>query len=295
MRMKIIEAERFYEQDSKKYDISKNKELLKWLKDAIKKGYSPFIDIENLQELIDNIVYWYEMKYPERELKLYEGIEYYYFKDIETLSKVMNTKQLMYRLPHDQLRLMGCEYRSNYESTKSTYNEKGVVTKEKTILFIKIDEKKNEYDHSSIYRNLSNSFSLQIEADSGKVDIDDNLRKYVNDDKINLDKLLILFTEKYSNELDFTDLQRCIYNHNCDMELRKRVLQLAALKLLYSNRTIPERGYERAKKLINEFNKEMDLNLSTIEIDEAINRDYSNSKKTKCIGKIIFKKVKIHP
>ena len=295
MRMKIIEAERFYEQDSKKYDISKNKELLKWLKDAIKKGYSPFIDIENLQELIDNIVYWYEMKYPERELKLYEGIEYYYFKDIETLSKVMNTKQLMYRLPHDQLRLMGCEYRSNYESTKSTYNEKGVVTKEKTILFIKIDEKKNEYDHSSIYRNLSNSFSLQIEADSGKVDIDDNLRKYVNDDKINLDKLLILFTEKYSNELDFTDLQRCIYNHNCDMELRKRVLQLAALKLLYSNRTIPERGYERAKKLINEFNKEMDLNLSTIEIDEAINRDYSNSKKTKSIGKIIFKKVKIHP
>ena len=290
MRMKIIEAERFYEQDSKKYDISKNKELLKWLKDAIKNGYSPFIDIENLQELIDNIVYWYEMKYPERELKLYEGIEYYYFKDIETLSKVMNIKQLMYRLPHDQLRLMGCEYRSNYESTKSTYNEKGVVTKEKTILFIKIDEKKNECDHSSIYRNLSNSFSLQIEADSGKVDIDDNLRKYVNDDKINLDKLLILFTEKYSNELDFTDLQRCIYNHNCDMELRKRVLQLAALKLLYSNRTIPERGYERAKKLINEFNKEMDLNLSTIEIDEAINRDYSNSKKTKSIGKIIFKK-----
>ena len=239
MRMKIIEAERFYEQDSKKYDISKNKELLKWLKDAIKKGYSPFIDIENLQELIDNIVYWYKMKYPERELKLYEGIEYYYFKDIETLSKVMNIKQLMYRLPHDQLRLMGCEYRSNYESTKSTYNKKGVVTKEKTILFIKIDEKKNECDHSSIYRNLSNSFSLQIEADSGKVDIDDNLRKYVNDDKINLDKLLILFTEKYSNELDFTDLQRCIYNHNCDMELRKRVLQLAALKLLYSNRTIP--------------------------------------------------------
>lgn len=290
MRMKIIEAERFYEQDSKKYDISKNKELLKWLKDAIKKGYSPFIDIENLQELIDNIVYWYKMKYPERELKLYEGIEYYYFKDIETLSKVMNIKQLMYRLPHDQLRLMGCEYRSNYESTKSTYNKKGVVTKEKTILFIKIDEKKNECDHSSIYRNLSNSFSLQIEADSGKVDIDDNLRKYVNDDKINLDKLLILFTEKYSNELDFTDLQRCIYNHNCDMELRKRVLQLAALKLLYSNRTIPERGYERAKKLINEFNKEMDLNLSTIEIDEAINRDYSNSKKTKSIGKIIFKK-----
>ena len=66
--MTIAQNERFYEQDPKKYDISKNKEFLNWLKESIKNGYHSFIDIECLQELIDNIVYWYETKYPEREL-----------------------------------------------------------------------------------------------------------------------------------------------------------------------------------------------------------------------------------
>ena len=30
--MTIAEAERFYEQDTKKYEVEKNKEFLKWLK-----------------------------------------------------------------------------------------------------------------------------------------------------------------------------------------------------------------------------------------------------------------------
>ena len=41
------------------------------------------------------------------------------------------------------------------------------------------------------------------------------------------------------------------------MELRHRILQLVALKLVYSKNTIPERGYERAKRFINEFNKKL--------------------------------------
>ena len=63
------------------------------------------------------------------------------------------------------------------------------------------------------------------------------------------------------------------------MELRHRILQLVALKLLYSRNTIPERGYERAKRFINEFNKELDVKLTTKQIDEIVNKDYSNVKK----------------
>ena len=111
--MTITQSERFYEQNRKKYDISKNKELLTWLKRAIKNGYHAFIDIENLQELIDNIVYWYEMKYPEREMEFYEGTRYFNSENMETLSNVMDIKQLMYRLPHKQLCLIQCNYRSN--------------------------------------------------------------------------------------------------------------------------------------------------------------------------------------
>lgn len=51
--MTIIQAEKFYEQDLKKYEVLKNKELLFWFKDSVKKGYHPFIDIEGLQELVE--------------------------------------------------------------------------------------------------------------------------------------------------------------------------------------------------------------------------------------------------
>lgn len=43
--MTILQAERFYEQDSKKYEVLENKEFLSWLKNSIKNGYHPFIDI----------------------------------------------------------------------------------------------------------------------------------------------------------------------------------------------------------------------------------------------------------
>lgn len=54
--MTIAQAKRFWKQDAKKYNISKNKEFLIWLKEKIKNGYHSFIDIKQLQELIDNIV-----------------------------------------------------------------------------------------------------------------------------------------------------------------------------------------------------------------------------------------------
>lgn len=278
--MTITQSERFYEQNRKKYDISKNKELLTWLKRAIKNGYHAFIDIENLQELIDNIVYWYEMKYPEREMEFYEGTRYFNSENMETLSNVMDIKQLMYRLPHKQLCLIQCNYRSNVVGTKIIYNDKGEIARHKTTLSMQIDRKGVKYDPFSISSKLPN-FLLYADTDSGKVNVDHNLKDYTNNESITLDELLILFKEKYSNDLEFAKLEECIYDHNCDVELRRRILQLVALKLLYSSRTIPERGYERAKRFINEFNENMRLNLTTKEIDEIINKNYTNSRKVK--------------
>jgi len=273
--MTIAQAQRFYEQDLKKYEISKNKELLNWLKDAVKNGYHSFIGIEYLQELIDNIVYWYEIKYPEREMEFYEGTRDLNFENIKSLSKVMNIEQLMYRLPHKQLCLMECNYRSNGGGIRDVYNTKGEKVGQKTILFIEINRKDVEDNSYS----KSPYFLLHADTDNGEVSVDYNLKDYVDVDSITLDKLLVLFKGKYNGELDFKKLEECIFDHDCDVELRRRVLQLVALKLLYSNRTIPERGYKRAKRFINEFNKKMDLNLSSEEIDEAINRDYTNGER----------------
>ncbi|MBD9099046.1 hypothetical protein EGP98_05605 [bacterium] len=270
--MTILQAERFYEQDSKKYEVLKNKELLSWLKNSIENGYHHFIDIEGLQNLVDDITNWYEIKYPEREMEFYEGIGYFDFENVKSLSKLMNIKQLMYRLPREQLYLMECNYRSTGGCIKNIYDDNNEVIGQKAILFMSIYRKNVE---SSIVPN----FLLYADTDSGKVEIDYNLKDYVNADSITLDELLNLFKEKYSEEFSFTELEKCVYNHNCDVELRNKVLQLVALKLLYSRRTIPERGYEIAKRFINEFNKKMNLNISTEEIDNAINKDYTNTEK----------------
>lgn len=293
--MTIIQAEKFYEQDLKKYEVLKNKELLFWFKDSVKKGYHPFIDIEGLQELVDNITTWYEIKYPEREMEYYERIRHFDFEKIKPLSKLMDIKQLMYRLPCEQLYLLECDYRSTGQGFRNVYDDKNEIVAEKPILFMSIYRKNIE---SSIVPN----FLLHADTESGKVEIDYNLKDYVNTDNITLDELLNLFKEKYSEEFSFNELEKCVYDHNCDVELRNKVLQLVALKLLYSRRTIPERGYERSKRFINEFNKKMGLNISTEEIDNAINKDYTNTekvdtvkennplKKAKVLVKLLLKK-----
>ncbi len=278
--MTIIQAERFYEQDSKKYEVLKNKELLSWLENQVKNGYQPFINSEGLQKFIDNIASWYEIKYPEREMEFYEEIRYFEFEKMKPLSKLMDIKQLMYRLPREQLYLMKCNYRSTGQGFRNVYDDKNEIVAEKPILFMSI-YRKNVEDNQFLMSSKLPGFLLyaDTDTDSGKVEIDYNLKDYVNTDNITLDELLTLFKEKYSEEFNFTELEKCVYAHNCDVELRNKVLQLVALKLLYSRRTIPERGYERAKRFINEFNKKMNLNISTEEIDNVISKDYTNTEK----------------
>lgn len=264
--MTIAQARKFYEQDQREYNLEENKEFLSWFKDKIKNDYYPFIEIEELQELINNITYWYEIKYPEREFEFEEGIKNLDFKSIAPLSKSMNIYQLMYRLSDDQLCLINGEYRSNCGGIRNIYNGGSKVVDQKAVLYIVIKQINNNYNANGINNNL-----IICAYPNGEVIINDSLKKYVDKERINLDELLSLFEEKYSHNLDFSVLKADVDDHNCDLELKKRILQLIALKLLYSQNTTPGRGYKRAKKFIDEFNKELNLNLSSEKIDNIIN------------------------
>ena len=275
--MTIAEAERFYEKDTKDYEIEKNKDFLTWLKTSIKNGYHCFMKTEELQELIDSIVNWYEIKYPERELEYFEGTRHLGFQGIRRISDVMDIRQLLFRLPHNQLCLMECGYRAKGWGQYPIY-ENGKEIDLKVQIFMKIN-KKNKEECNPWYGGTT-YFLLQADYMTGEVLNYYELEDYIdNEENISLDELLSVFNEKYSNELDFTELTESVYDHNCDMELRDRILQLVALKLLYSRNTIPERGYERAKRFINEFNKKLGLALSTEQIDEIIHRDYTNGER----------------
>ena len=275
--MTIAEAERFYEKDTKDYEIEKNKDFLTWLKTSIKNGYHCFMKTEELQELIDSVVNWYEIKYPEKELEYFEGTRHLGFQGIRRISDVMDIRQLLFRLPHNQLCLMECGYRAKGWGQYPIY-ENGKEIDLKVQIFMKIN-KKNKEECNPWYGGTT-YFLLQADYMTGEVLNYYELEDYIdNEENISLDELLSVFNEKYSNELDFTELTESVYDHNCDMELRDRILQLVALKLLYSRNTIPERGYERAKRFINEFNKKLGLALSTEQIDEIIHRDYTNGER----------------
>jgi len=286
--MTIGQAKRFYEQDLKKYNISKNKEFLNWIKDLTSKGYHSFVDINELQELIDFIAYWYEIKYPDNEIEIYKEKDYR-FGNLNNLSQFMNLEQLMYRLSIEQQSLMNCSYRTGGGGIRQFYNDNGNVYY-KDIIYLKIGWKNTNFNCTN-----SSYFILIADPDNGLVNIDYRLKFFVkvNNENITLDELLNLLKENYSKDYDLKELQECIYDHECDIELRKKVLELIALKLLYSNRTLPENGYVRAKNFIEEFNNEMNINLSSLEIDEIFNRDYTNEKlkkSDKCFVKSILRK-----
>jgi len=256
--MTLEEFQNFYKQGKKKYELMRNKKFLTWLNGTIKDGYNFIYELNDLQSLIDNIVIWYELKYPERELKREEGIRALEFQDVETISNVMDIRQFFYRLPSSQIYLMNSNYRADGEAQYPIYKD-GKFIGFSSRIFMKINILKN---------NKKDNFMLYADKATGKLVIDDNLKKYIETDQIYLDELLKVFKEKYANELDFSSLERCIFNYNSNLELRHRILEIAALKMLYSKNTTPERGYERAKRFINEFNKELNLNLSTDEIDK---------------------------
>lgn len=295
--MTIAQARKFYEQDQREYNLEENKEFLSWFKDKIKNDYYPFIEIEELQELINNITYWYEIKYPERDFEFEEGIKNLDFKSIAPLSKSMNIYQLMYRLSDDQLCLINGEYRSNCGGIRNIYNGGSKVVDQKAVLYIVIKQINNNYNANGINNNL-----IICAYPNGEVIINDSLKKYVDKERINLDELLSLFEEKYSHNLDFSVLKADVDDHNCDLELRKRILQLIALKLLYSQNTTPGRGYKRAKKFIDEFNKELNLNLSSekidniininIELEKSVDKKLTPLKKSRKLVKSLLKKIR---
>ena len=194
--MTIAEAERFYGQDKKDYEIENNKEFLTWLKTSIKDGYHCFIKPEELQELIDSIVNWYEIKYPERELEYFEGIRYINFKDIRRISDVMDIRQLLFRLPHNQLCLMECGYRARGYGQYPIYDN-GKEIGWKTQIFMRIC-RKNEKEYED---EKTPYFLLHADYMTGEVLNDYELEEYLDsEERISLDELLSIFNERYTDE-----------------------------------------------------------------------------------------------
>ena len=270
--MTITEAKRFYREDEKNYNLKENLEFLVWLEDVIRKGYKPFMNLDDMQKTIAFISEWYEIKYPEREMEFYEGIKDLDFLGINKISNAMNMNQLFYHLDAKSLFLMKADYRSNRGWQKPIYKNGSFIgwKKYSSVEINKKDKKNlNKFDH----------YAVEFDSHTGIIDMYFDLEDYVDYKIRSLEELLNILKLNYKEELDFSELEKLVYFHSCDLELRNKLLQCIALKLLYSKNTTPERGYERAKRFLNEFNKKLDLNLSLNEINELISKNYGSNKR----------------
>ena len=59
--------------------------------------------------------------------------------------------------------------------------------------------------------------------------------------------------------------------------MKKKILELTALKMLYSENTLPIYAYPRIKYFIKEFNETYDIDLDCQRIDEIMNIDYQTT------------------
>lgn len=259
--MTIYEAEKFYQEDRKAYQIETNHEFLSWMA-SISDEYDNLIKINELQELIYLIASWYEIKYPERVFNNYEE-DKDDIKKSKVLTRIMDFKQLLFRLSHDQSYLLKGGYRSR--GWVRVTNKDGEDTMEMCIC---MKPKQNNWKRTCSIKVIT------VDHITGEIF---NPDEFDYKDNLTIEKVLDIF-ENETDEYDLSDLRSCVQNHKYDLELRERIIKLSALKLLYSKRTIPENGYIRARKLINEFNKELGINISTEEIDLLINKDYSRNK-----------------
>ena len=73
-----LEIENFYSSNEEKYILEKNKEFIELYKEMLKKGLHPIINISQMQEMIYDIVSFYEFKYPS---ELCDSIKNFNYKE----------------------------------------------------------------------------------------------------------------------------------------------------------------------------------------------------------------------
>ncbi len=292
--MTIYEADRFYEQDEKKYIINDNKLFLSWLKDEVNNGYNLGMKEDKIQNLIDKLAIWYELKYPNRELEKHDGVTYPDFQKLQDLGPSMDIEQFIYRLPNSELNLLECPYYSNGWS--AGFKDEGPSA------WIYLDKKDWDFKDfliNDVYRTISFPCKTKTGIVNLNKDYDKEILKYTDKEVLRIEELLPILEENMADDYNIEAARICVNNHNVDVNLRDKILQLAALKLLYSENTIPEYGYQRACALIDDFNEYYNLSLSKMEIDEIMSRDYKNAQplkveqpkdKTKRLFKNIFKR-----
>ena len=218
------------EKDNKEYNLAENEKIQAWLELKEKMGYIPEITMEELQDLMDKLVFWYELKYPnfmldDSYLACNNPPNPKMKKQVETLSEHMTFDQLMNRLTYNQY----CFLTDIIQSCDLQY-------------YVKVNKDDNDnktmdgYIHS--YYNMDSIEAIYTDKVleqilGGKLEISYSYRNLIGKWQINLDDSWELM------EIDLLLRERIkllCFDLKSANDYRKKILDLAALKLAADSR-----------------------------------------------------------
>lgn len=240
-----IDRKKVYEADKREYILKDNESFLLWLDANMKEGYYPLLSVRELQNLIRLLVNWYELKYPMRFFIPSEVKSFGWFKN-DYMSDAMTMLALQYRLSSkerdflDCLFRMGTRYDDEVEAVGFSIKEKATGAS----FQIYVDER------SGIVKNGTLDF-LEMFAD-----VQDTLTI-----------VEIYRTLKSDPKYDIEELKSVYLHHKTDLKLRRRILELVNLALIYSRNATLEVGYERAKMFSREFSNYYNIDMEPPEIE----------------------------
>lgn len=256
-----IEWENFEKLDKKEYIIKKNPKFLSQYREMKKKNFATILNLDEIQSLIDSITRFYEFKYPSQMLDKASWVSLEEDQELRScieLSKLLDIKQLQYRLSHDQLRFLECSYGGIITLNRKTNFRDGIMVPSRYV-HIDSEGRIDEYDVM---------FLKESEF------LDDTIRFG------NVEELYEI-CQKHDQLIDYHELEKFIGNHKSNIHLRDETLNLVLLSLLYANGELPSKGYARAKSFMRMFNREYDVNLNMKRLDDIMSIDYSDTEGVK--------------
>ena len=251
-----LEWENFNKYDNKEYIVKQNTEFIKYYEEKLKEGYYTALDLNEIQNLIDKLAMFFKFKYPEEMFNAFtylDGTKKEVFHECLKIAKKLDIKQLKYRLNHNELCFLECDY--------------------PIYLTIRRPKKLSKSDYSMIRVESDgkiDSFKLESLKLDGLLENTDGITR--------IEDLLERYSEQ-ETDVDYSKLERAVTNHKNSVTIRNKVLEMTMLKILYSS--IPEHSYIRAKRFMRMFNKEYDLNLNMEKLDDIMSIDYKDTNNVK--------------
>ena len=240
------------EKDNKEYNLAENEKIKAWLELKEKMGYIPEITMEELQDLMDKLVFWYELKYPnfmldDSYLACNNPPNPKMKKQVETLSEHMTFDQLMNRLTYNQY----CFLTDIIQSCDLQYYVK--VNKDDTKI---VDGLIHSYYNMDSLEAIYHDKVLE-QILGGKLEISYSYRNLIGKWQINLDDSWELM------EIDLLLRERIkllCFDLKSANDYRKKILDLAALKLAADSRN-KYVAWKRSQLFIEDIEKNLHISI----------------------------------